>query len=101
MAFNVSIKPFTFFEIDEAVFWYERQLHGLGNRFLFELNNCIEKLREQPKSYLIIEAPVRRILLQSFPYKLLFFVKDENEIVIIALVHTKQSKRFIKKRINK
>ncbi len=58
MAFKVSIKPLTFFEIDEAVFWYENKLPGLGKRFLSELNDCIERLKEQPYHYLIIQAPL-------------------------------------------
>lgn len=66
MAFKVLIQPLTFLEIDEVVFWYEKQLRGLGKRFLDELDISIEKLKQQPNNYLIIEPPVRRILLKSF-----------------------------------
>ncbi len=101
MAFKISIKPLTFIEIDAAVSWYEKQLFGLGKRFLVEIDSCIEKLKQQPNNYLIIEPPVRRILLKSFPYKLLYFIKDEDEVIIIALIHAKRSKSFIKTRVNK
>ena len=99
MAFKVFIKPLTFFEIDEALFWYEKQLPGLGQRFLNELEKCIDQITQYPKRYLLIELPVRRILLKTFPYKLFYLIKDESEVVVIALIHTKRSNRFVRQRI--
>ena len=99
MAYKVSITPLTFLEIDEAIFWYEKQLPKLGQRFLIELNKRINKIQEKPENYLLIYPPVRRTILKKFPYKLYYIVKDKSEIVIIALLHVKRSNRYISQRI--
>lgn len=66
MAYKVSITPLTFFEIDEAIFWYEKQLSGLGRRFLNEVNDTIVKVQAMPENYLVIYPPVRRTVLKNF-----------------------------------
>lgn len=82
MAFEVVVRPITLLEIDEAIAWYEKELSGLGNRFLRRVDECINKIKQHPESYLIIYPPVRRILLKTFPYKLLYFIKEKQVIVI-------------------
>ena len=99
MAYKVSITPLTFLEIDEAVFWYEKQLPYLGQRFLTEINKSIGEIQEKPENYLLVHPPVRRKILKNFPYKLYYLIKDKNAIVIIALLHAKRSNYYIKQRI--
>ncbi len=99
MAFEVVIKPIAFLEIDDAVLYYEKQVTGLSRQFLSAVDDCVNKISKQPNHYLIISSPVRRILLNKFPYKLLYFISDNQEVVIIALIHNKRSNRYIKNRI--
>ncbi len=66
MAYKVSITSLTFLEIDEAIFWYEKQLLHLGKQFLVALNKSIDKIRQKPENYLLIYPPVRRTLLKNF-----------------------------------
>lgn len=101
MAFKLDVRPIALIDIDEAIGWYEKELKGLGERFLQKLNEAFEKLKQNPQHYRIIYQPVRRMLLKSFPYKILFLIKDEKTLVIIGIVHLKRSNRFIKKRLKK
>ena len=101
MAFKIDIRPVALIDIDEAVGWYESELKGLGSRFLQKLDEAFSKLRENPQHYLKISDPVRRILLKSFPYKVLYLIGDEHTVVVIAILHVKRSKRYIKKRLKK
>ena len=86
MVFELEIKPIALLDIDEAVSWYEKELKGLGNRFLLKIDEAFKRIRDYPHAHLIVHEPVRRVLLKSFPYKILYFIKDNKTIVIIAVI---------------
>jgi hypothetical protein len=97
MALKVKIRPLAFLDLDEAASWYNFQREGLGREFLLEVDFALERLIHNPLSYSIIFSPVRRILLKRFPYKILFVLENE-EIVILGVVHSKRSTNYLKKR---
>ena len=99
MAFKIQIKPIAYIDIDEAVAWYEAKLKGLGGRFLDKLSGAFDRLKNNPQNFLIIQDPVRRILLKSFPHKILYFIGAEDTIVILGVIHSQRSKRYLKKRL--
>ena len=99
MAFEIVFKPIALVDADEAAAWYEKELNGLGKRFLLRLSETLDKLKENPHSHLVISDPVRRILLKSFPYKILYFIKDNSTIVVIGIIHMKRSKRYYRSRM--
>lgn len=99
MAFKIVIRPRAYIDIDEAVAFYEGKLNGLGARFLDKLSDAFDRLKENPLNFLIVQDPVRRILLKSFPYKILYFIGAEETIVILGVIHSKRSKRYLKKRL--
>jgi len=101
MVSKLVIKPIALIDIDEAVGWYESELKGLGNRFLQKLDEAFNKLQKNPQHYSKIYDPVRRILLRKFPYKILYLVADDGSVVVLAVLHVKRSKRYIKKRLKK
>jgi plasmid stabilization system protein ParE len=101
MVFKLSIRPIALIDIDDAVAWYEKELKGLGNRFLQKLDEAFKRLSRNPQHCLIVSDPVRRILLKSFPYKILYLIEGNNTVVIIGVIHVKRSKRYIKKRLKK
>jgi hypothetical protein len=55
-------------EFDEAIEWYELQSRGLGKRFK---HTVIEQMNQ----------------IKKFPYKLLFTIDDNNNIIIWAIAH--------------
>ena len=99
MAFKLDIKPIALIDIDEAIAWYERESKGLGNRFLQKLDEAFAKLQKNPQHYLKIYDPVRRILLKKFPYKILYLISDNKTVIVLAILHVKRGKRYIKKRL--
>ncbi len=100
MDWALKIRPLAFFDLDEAVKWYNYQKPGLGNVFLMEVNTSIEKLKNNPFTFRIIYDPVRRMVLKKFPYKILYIIENK-EIIIIGIVHQKRSNRFLKRRYKK
>ena len=61
------------FEFRDAALWYEQEQHGLGERFLDEYGQVIERILAAPKRFAKIETVrtrrnIRRCLVNRFPY---------------------------------
>lgn len=85
-------------ELTEAAVWYEARVEGLGRRFVNEVAALVPLLQARPRSFPRLQRidrtlEVRRALLQSFPYALVFLVR-EIEVRILAVAHSKRSARY-------
>ncbi|MGC4038086.1 MAG: type II toxin-antitoxin system RelE/ParE family toxin [Chitinophagaceae bacterium] len=98
MVFEIEVRSIALLDIDEAINWYDQELKGLGYRFLLKLDEVLQKISENPFAFMIIHDPVRRALLKTFPYKVLYFVKNNDTVVVIAVIHLKRSKKYVKRR---
>jgi plasmid stabilization system protein ParE len=92
-------------ELKEAIAWYDHKRPGVGQRFLDVVDARLDTIRRQPERFerLAIQRlsqEIRRALvLQGFPYSIVFRVEIE-EIVIIAVAHAKRRPRYWRKRLN-
>ena len=59
----------------------------MGNGFLWDVDATLERITAHPEAHAVIEAGIRRALLRRFPYGV-FYVVDEREIVVIAVMHS-------------
>ena len=98
MVFELVIKPIALIDSDEAVEYYEKKLQGLGERFYHNFLRCLEDIQSSPFAYSYIKNPVRRHLIEKFPYKVYYTITDE-KIFIIGISHAKRSNAFIKRRL--
>jgi plasmid stabilization system protein ParE len=87
--YTLKFKPEVYYDIKVAYDWYESQRIGLGEDFLLTLEESYSKITRTPKIYQLIYKTVRRKLLRKFPYGL-FFVLREDEVVVIAVMHTRR-----------
>lgn len=77
-------------ELDAAVYWYDEQLIGLGNRFAHEINATVRRIVLFPQANLEIDSGLRRALLRTFPYGIIYASRpDFIEVVAIAHLHRK------------
>ena len=76
----------------EAYQWYEEQQSGLGNRFMTELDSCYDKIEVWPASYTKINKNFRHILLNKFPYVVVYMIEGKN-VVVYSVFHTSQNPR--------
>ena len=72
--------------------WYDDQLEGLGDQFIAELENAIEKALEHPLQYQKIYLEIRRVLVRRFPYAL-FFVFSKSRVVVLAVLRQSEDPR--------
>jgi len=74
-------------ELDDASEYYELEVPGLGARFKVEVKRGIRRIREYPDTWAKEKNDVRRYLLHTFPYKILYSI-EEDYIYIIAIAHS-------------
>ncbi len=86
-------------EIEEDVFagytWYERNSPGLGEEFLRVFYASANELSRNPFIYTKVYRNFHRRLLKRFPYAIYFMIED-NQIVVCGLFHTARNPRTIK-----
>lgn len=86
-------------ELEFSIKFYNSQVIGLGYDFLEEVEHSIEIIKRFPKCGKILKNHVRQLVLQRFPYMILYNFK-ENQINIVAVAHQKQKPDYWKKRLN-
>lgn len=76
-------------EMIEASEFYEARSEGLGFEFLDDVQRVIDLVREHPKIGQSVGGGFRRAVLRRFPFSIIYS-EERNEIVIIAVAHTKR-----------
>ncbi len=98
--YSIRFKPEVYDDIKIAYDWYESQRIGLGEDFLLTLEESYAKIARTPKIYQLIYGIVRRKLLRRFPYGI-FFVLRGDEIIVIAIMHTRRKPGNWSERVDK
>jgi hypothetical protein len=77
LPFRIQILQEAQSDIQHAYDWYENQLTGLGERFLSELYEVLDKIGLLPLSYGIAFDDIRDAALKKFPYLVFFQVEGK------------------------
>ncbi len=87
---QIIVRPEAEAEVRQAFEWYQEQSAGLGLEFLRSVEACLSGITRNPFAYTIIKIPnVRRAMVRRFPYALFYLVDDE-AIVVIAVFNVKR-----------
>ncbi|SRR6266498_4864354 len=73
-------------EMRAAAASYEARERGLGERFLDEVEEGLQRIQQFPQLWPSYEGVYRRYLLKRFPYCLVYRT-DPEQIFIIAVAH--------------
>ena len=98
MTFTLIVPPEAEQDLLEAFRWYEKQRKGLGHDFLLQVDAGFRFLKRTPLGFPEIHRGIRRHLIKRFPYKI-FYLVEENTIVILAVVYGGRDPNWIKKRL--
>ena len=85
-------------ELIDAQDWYEGEAPGLGHRFREAIAALTERMSANPFQFPVVYKNVRRALLRRFPYSL-FFVIDDDILLVIACFHASRDPSHWQKRI--
>lgn len=90
-------------ELIDAVDWYEDRQPGLGERFNAELMEHLAFARTRPDAAPPYRGRQRRPLLrrkgvEDFPYGIVYFVRDD-EVIVVAYAHEKRRPGYWRSRL--
>ena len=98
MEYTVITPAPVLLDILEISRWYDLQLAGLSRLFEVSLEEAISSLQQRPQSNALSRFDCRRIKLKKFPY-LLFYKINGKHVHLYAIIHTKRSIWFMKKKL--
>jgi len=92
---RVELHPEARAEFRSAAIWYDEQRPGLGDEFVAEVAVTLTRIAQAAHSYTLwpnvkrAAVPIRRALVQRFPYALAFEAHS-NQIRVLAVAHAKR-----------
>lgn len=88
-----------FLDIQDAYNWYENERLGLGELFLYQIEERLSRLKEYPESSPTEVDEFRRAMLKQFPYYIVYEFNPKL-IVVYAVIHTSRDPKHWIKRTN-
>jgi hypothetical protein len=85
-------------EVDNAVEWYELQRDGLGRRFALAIYNTATRVSLFPESGTILIQDIRRVLINEFPFGMIYSIKSDS-IEVLAIAHLHRQPMYWKDRL--
>ena len=85
-------------EMTEAAIFYEGASASLGSDFLDDVQRVIDLLCDHPFLGQPVGGDLRRALLHSFPFSLIYAV-EPNAILVVAVAHQSRRPEYWKDRI--
>jgi len=73
-------------EMIEAAVFYDAASNGLGNDFLEDVQQAIDRLCVYPMSGEAVAPGLRKILLHRFPFNVMYSIETD-VILVIAIAH--------------
>ena len=86
---KLSLHPEAEADMAEATSFYDQRTVGLGSDFLDEVLRAFERIELAPEAWQHLEGPVRRCLVERFPYGV-YYRLDSDEIFMLAVMHGKK-----------
>ncbi len=97
MKYTIIVRPEAEIELQEAFSWYETQSKGLGLEFVRSIDASLSSIIRSPIMYAVIYRNIHRTLIRKFPFEI-FYLIEQNKIIVIAFFHAKRNPKFWQKR---
>ena len=85
-------------ELDEAIEYYNYEAAGLGDEFLSEVLNTLDRIGEFPEAWHPCSKRTRRCQTRRFPYGIIYQIRKD-EILVIAVANLHRKPEYWKNRI--
>jgi toxin ParE1/3/4 len=79
--YHLILEDLAVIEMQEAFEWYESQEAGLGFDLIEKAEACFASITTMPQYYYNISDKERRIHLDKYPYKIIYFIKEDTIVV--------------------
>ena len=77
-------------DLKQAVYWYEDQRSGLGDRFAGTVRGTMRRITERPHRYTAIQGDVRRVKVGRWPYLVFYRIRGDL-VVVLAILHGRRN----------
>ena len=95
---RVSFHPEAAAEVERAQAWYEERSALAAAGFLQELTRALQRLRSHPARYQVAAHGTRRVLLEQYPFSLVYLIRHD-EVVVVAVAHHKRRPGYWGRRV--
>ena len=85
-------------ELDDAIEYYNYEVPGLGDAFLTEVLNALDRIGEFPEAWHLCSKQARRCQTRRFPYGIIYQIR-EHEILVVAIANLHRKPDYWKDRI--
>jgi len=96
---RLEFHPDAELELIEAAVYYDKQVPGLGERFVFEIRYATDLLLDQPEIGPLADPDLRKFILTRFPFTLYYSVTAD-VLRIEAVAHQSRRPGYWKSRAN-
>ncbi|MBW4541305.1 MAG: type II toxin-antitoxin system RelE/ParE family toxin [Myxacorys chilensis ATA2-1-KO14] len=90
MNYVLVFRPEVRKELDEAYSWYESQELRLGDDFLEQVDEALDRICQMPESYPAVYRDVRRAVIQRFPYIIHYRIVS-SRVIVTAVFHGRRN----------
>ena len=94
----VEMHPLAVREAGGAFEWYAARSAHAAERFSEQLSKAIKKISEHPERYPVYLEGTQRILLDRFPY-LVVYIHEPDRVSVIAVAHGKRRPGYWRRRL--
>lgn len=98
MILPVIIRPEAELDLAATQLWYEAERPGLGAEFRASVSHAVGLIASHPNMFPLVLQGARRVLLVRFPYGL-FYVPEQERVVVLACIHARRDPEFIGKTV--
>ena len=84
-------------ELFDSAKYYEKQVFGLGDDFIDEVEKVLDVIEQQPLSGTKITKSERRFLVSRFPYGIIYSIEDDL-VTIFAVMNLRRKPGYWKAR---
>ncbi len=96
---KIVIEDLAQLDLQDVYEWYERKKAGLGDEFLDEFDETINKIEKNPFHASGYDDKTRSASLKRFPYEVIYLVDEyKHEVYVIAIGHQhRKPGRFLRR----
>jgi len=81
MNYEILLQSEAVTDIQGAFDWYEHKRFGLGDEFMSEIEDGLERLSRHPQHYSATTQKYRKLRIKRFPYLIVFEIEDLKVII--------------------
>ncbi len=90
-SYNLILSEKAEIQIEDAFIYYDLISTKIADAFLFNLDECLNSILNNPLIYKTIKNGLRQAVLKKFPFVVVYSIEKENIIFVGCVFHTSKN----------